>query len=66
MRDSNAVAPGPTGTDLFYKGKSQELVDRIAGQLGEWADIEGEWRHDGGELKKSRAREEKSLLGEML
>jgi 3-oxoacyl-[acyl-carrier protein] reductase len=31
MRDSNAVAPGPTGTDLFYKGKSQELVDRIAG-----------------------------------
>ncbi|OAK94232.1 short chain dehydrogenase [Phaeosphaeriaceae sp. SRC1lsM3a] len=26
----NAVAPGPTGTDLFYKGKSQELVDRIA------------------------------------
>lgn len=26
----NAVAPGPTGTDLFFKGKSQELVDRIA------------------------------------
>jgi 3-oxoacyl-[acyl-carrier protein] reductase len=27
----NAVAPGPTGTDLFYKGKSQEVVDTIAG-----------------------------------
>ncbi|KAH7406430.1 hypothetical protein DE146DRAFT_689009, partial [Phaeosphaeria sp. MPI-PUGE-AT-0046c] len=26
----NAVAPGPTGTDLFFKGKSQELIDRIA------------------------------------
>jgi len=26
----NAVAPGPTATDLFLAGKSQELVDRMA------------------------------------
>jgi 3-oxoacyl-[acyl-carrier protein] reductase len=26
----NAVAPGPVGTDLFLKGKSPELVDRLA------------------------------------
>jgi len=26
----NAVAPGPTATDLFLKGKPQEVVDRIA------------------------------------
>jgi 3-oxoacyl-[acyl-carrier protein] reductase len=26
----NAVAPGPTATDLFLQGKSQELVDRLA------------------------------------
>ncbi len=26
----NAVAPGPTATDLFLKGKPAELVDRIA------------------------------------
>lgn len=26
----NAVAPGPTGTDLFFEGKSQELIDRMA------------------------------------
>jgi 3-oxoacyl-[acyl-carrier protein] reductase len=26
----NAVAPGPTGTDLFFDGKSPELVDRFA------------------------------------
>jgi 3-oxoacyl-[acyl-carrier protein] reductase len=26
----NAVAPGPTGTDLFLKGKSQEAIDRLA------------------------------------
>ena len=25
----NAVAPGPTATDLFLKGKPQEVVDRI-------------------------------------
>ncbi|MCE0495930.1 SDR family oxidoreductase [Vibrio salinus] len=26
----NAIAPGPTATDLFLKGKSDELVDRLA------------------------------------
>jgi 3-oxoacyl-[acyl-carrier protein] reductase len=26
----NAIAPGPTATDLFLDGKSQELVDRMA------------------------------------
>jgi 3-oxoacyl-[acyl-carrier protein] reductase len=26
----NAVAPGPTGTDLFLNGKSQEQIDRLA------------------------------------
>ena len=26
----NAVAPGPTATDLFLKGKTQEVVDRFA------------------------------------
>lgn len=26
----NAVAPGPTGTDLFFKGKSEELIEMIA------------------------------------
>jgi 3-oxoacyl-[acyl-carrier protein] reductase len=26
----NAIAPGPTATDLFLKGKSAELVDRMA------------------------------------
>jgi 3-oxoacyl-[acyl-carrier protein] reductase len=26
----NAVAPGPTGTDLFFTGKSPELVERFA------------------------------------
>ncbi len=28
----NTVAPGPTATDLFLHGKSDELVERIAGQ----------------------------------
>lgn len=27
----NAVAPGPTGTELFYRGKSEEVVKMIAG-----------------------------------
>lgn len=27
----NAVAPGPTGTDLFFKGKSDEMLKGIAG-----------------------------------
>jgi len=40
----NAVAPGPTATDLFLKGKPQELVDRLAKlapleRLGQPADI---------------------------
>ena len=26
----NAVAPGPTGTELFVKGKSQEFIDQLA------------------------------------
>jgi 3-oxoacyl-[acyl-carrier protein] reductase len=26
----NAIAPGPTATDLFLNGKSQELIDRFA------------------------------------
>jgi 3-oxoacyl-[acyl-carrier protein] reductase len=40
----NAVAPGPTATDLFLKGKPQEVVDRLAKlapleRLGQPADI---------------------------
>jgi 3-oxoacyl-[acyl-carrier protein] reductase len=40
----NALAPGPTATDLFLDGKSQELVDRLAamnplGRLGTPEDI---------------------------
>jgi 3-oxoacyl-[acyl-carrier protein] reductase len=40
----NAVAPGPTATDLFLKGKPQEVVDRLAKlapleRLGEPSDI---------------------------
>ena len=27
----NAVAPGPTATDLFLKGKSEQLLKTIAG-----------------------------------
>ncbi|KAI0389041.1 hypothetical protein F5Y17DRAFT_157497 [Xylariaceae sp. FL0594] len=27
----NAVAPGPTGTELFFRGKSEELLGTIAG-----------------------------------
>jgi NAD(P)-dependent dehydrogenase (short-subunit alcohol dehydrogenase family) len=26
----NTVAPGPTATNLFLKGKSSELIDRLA------------------------------------
>ena len=26
----NAIAPGPTATELFLHGKSQELIDRMA------------------------------------
>ena len=43
----NAVAPGPTATDLFLKGKPQDVVDRMAkmaplerlGQPGDIADV---------------------------
>ncbi len=28
----NAVAPGPTGTALFLEGKSEQLIEQIAGQ----------------------------------
>jgi len=40
----NAVAPGPTATDLFLKGKPQEVIDRLAKlapleRLGEPGDI---------------------------
>jgi 3-oxoacyl-[acyl-carrier protein] reductase len=40
----NAVAPGPTATDLFLKGKPQEVIDRITKlapleRLGQPADI---------------------------
>jgi len=40
----NAVAPGPTATDMFLEGKDQELLDRMAnaaplGRLGTTADI---------------------------
>jgi 3-oxoacyl-[acyl-carrier protein] reductase len=40
----NAIAPGPTATDLFLKGKPQEVIDRAAKaapleRLGEPADI---------------------------
>lgn len=40
----NTVAPGPTATALFFEGKSQELIDRIAAEpplerLGQPSDI---------------------------
>ncbi len=40
----NAVAPGPTATELFLKGKSQDIIDRLAKlapleRLGESSDI---------------------------
>jgi 3-oxoacyl-[acyl-carrier protein] reductase len=40
----NAVAPGPTATDLFLKGKPQDVIDRLAKlapleRLGQPADI---------------------------
>jgi 3-oxoacyl-[acyl-carrier protein] reductase len=56
----NAVAPGPVATDLFLRGKSQELLDRLAaeppmGRLGAPEDIaavvsflagpDGRWVH---------------------
>ena len=40
----NAIAPGPTATELFFNGKPQEVVDRLAKlapleRLGQPADI---------------------------
>ncbi|MUH00986.1 SDR family oxidoreductase [Scytonema sp. UIC 10036] len=40
----NAIAPGPTATDLFYQGKSEELIQKFAQQaplerLGQPEDI---------------------------
>jgi 3-oxoacyl-[acyl-carrier protein] reductase len=40
----NAIAPGPTATDLFLRGKPQEVIDRLAKlapleRLGQPADI---------------------------
>ena len=40
----NACAPGPTATEMFFKGKPQELVDTIANgnpfhRIGEPAEI---------------------------
>ena len=42
----NAVAPGPTATDLFMRGKSQEIIDRLTKiapleRLGQPEDIAG-------------------------
>ncbi|KAF2002045.1 NAD(P)-binding protein [Amniculicola lignicola CBS 123094] len=42
----NGIAPGPTGTELFFKGKSEELVKMIAngnpfGRLGTPEEIAG-------------------------
>lgn len=42
----NAVAPGPTGTELFFEGKSEAMVEGIKksspfGRLGEPSDIAG-------------------------
>jgi 3-oxoacyl-[acyl-carrier protein] reductase len=42
----NAVLPGPTNTELFTKGKPQELIDRLAAlnpfnRIGEPGDIAG-------------------------
>ncbi len=39
----NAVAPGPTATDLFFEGKSPELVERMAKD-----ESAGAHRHAGG------------------
>lgn len=29
----NAIAPGATGTELFYQGKSEEMLNRISGLM---------------------------------
>ena len=40
----NSISPGPTNTELFTEGKSQELINRLAGmaalgRIGEPKDI---------------------------
>jgi 3-oxoacyl-[acyl-carrier protein] reductase len=40
----NSISPGPTNTELFTKGKSQEVIDRLASlsafnRIGEPEDI---------------------------
>jgi 3-oxoacyl-[acyl-carrier protein] reductase len=40
----NSISPGPTNTELFTKGKSQEVINRLAGmaalgRIGEPIDI---------------------------
>ena len=42
----NAIAPGPTGTELFFKGKSEQLLNTIRswspfGRLGTPEEIAG-------------------------
>lgn len=42
----NAVAPGPTGTELFLKGKTDEVIDNLAHlapleRIGQPEDIAG-------------------------
>lgn len=42
----NAIAPGPTATEMFFQGKSQELINTIAGfsplgRLGKPEEIAG-------------------------
>jgi 3-oxoacyl-[acyl-carrier protein] reductase len=42
----NSVSPGPVNTELFTKGKPQEVIDRFAGmtafgRIGEPEDIAG-------------------------
>ena len=52
----NCVAPGPTATELFFQGKSEELVNRIAsgtpfnriGQPGEIAKAIAYFSGEGG------------------
>nr|KYP63782.1 Short-chain type dehydrogenase/reductase [Cajanus cajan] len=41
---ANCVAPGPIATEMFFEGKSAEVVDRIVqespmGRLGETKDV---------------------------
>lgn len=50
----NAVGPGPTGTDLFYRGKSEQILNHIKGaspfnRLGEPHEIAGVVRFLAGE-----------------